>query len=137
MICSFLNSSISQFLNSDERIVMGSEMMDLDQLATYLQRDAREVSKLASRGYLPGQTVAGEWRFARAEINHWIETQMPAYSEQQLTALEKSHSTDEEPLISAMLTEPTIAVPLHATTRTSVLRELVSKAEQSWHVYDA
>ncbi len=34
--------------------------MDLDQLATYLQRDARELSKLANRGYLPGQKVGGQ-----------------------------------------------------------------------------
>ena len=56
---------------------MGNEMMDLEQLASYLQRDVREVSKLASRGHLPGQKVGGQWRFASAEINHWIETQMP------------------------------------------------------------
>ena len=80
---------------------MGSDMMDLEQLATYLQRDVREVSKLASRGHLPGHKVGGQWRFARAEINHWIETQIPAYTDQQLTALEKgeSHSDDREPLV--------------------------------------
>ena len=65
--------------------------MDLQQLAAYLQRDARELSKLANRGYLPGQKVAGHWRFARAEINHWIETQLPAYTEQQLTAVITDH----------------------------------------------
>src|SRR2546426_265447 len=56
---------------------MGSDMMNLEQLATYLQHDLREVSKLASRGHLPGHKVGGQWRFARAEINHWIETQIP------------------------------------------------------------
>ena len=44
---------------------MGSDMMDVDQLAAYLRRDAREVGKLASRGRLPGHRVGGEWRFAR------------------------------------------------------------------------
>src|SRR5215475_10245754 len=84
---------------------VGNEMMDLTQLATYLQRDVREVRKMASRGYLPGHKVSGEWRFARAEINHWIETQMHAYTEQELTALETagSHTADPEPLISALL----------------------------------
>ena len=71
---------------------MANEMMDLQELATYLQRDLREVSKLASRGHLPGQKVAGEWRFARAEINHWLETQLPGYTEQQLTAIEARHA---------------------------------------------
>ena len=101
---------------------MGSEMMDLAELATYLQRDQREVSKMASRGYLPGQKVKGEWRFARAEINHWIETQMHAYTEQELTALEKGNacSAEQEPLIAELLSEACVAVPLAAATRTSI-----------------
>jgi PTS system nitrogen regulatory IIA component len=117
---------------------MGSEMMDLQQLASYLQRDLREVSKMASRGYLPGQKVSGQWRFARAEINHWLETQMHAYTEQELTALETAgdRNADQEPLISALLSEATIAVPLPASTRASVLRELVKLAENTWQVYD-
>ena len=36
--------------------------MDLEQLAVYLHRDVREVSKLANRGYLPGKKVGGEWQ---------------------------------------------------------------------------
>ena len=118
---------------------MGNEMMDLDQLATYLRRDVREVTKMASRGHLPGHKVSGQWRFARAEINHWIETQMHAYTEQELTALETagSHEADQEPLISVLLSEAGIGVPMRASTRPSVLRELVGLAEQSWQVYDA
>lgn len=117
---------------------MGNEMMGLAELATYLQRDARELNKLASRGHLPGQKVKGEWRFARAEINHWLETQLHSYSDQELTAVETAgdSSVDQEPLISGLLSEACVAVPLPATTRTSVLRELVNLAEQSWQVYD-
>jgi nitrogen PTS system EIIA component len=117
---------------------MGNEMMGLQELATYLQRDAREVSKWASRGYLPGQKVSGEWRFHRAEINQWLETQMGGYDEQELTAIEKGNNqhTGEEPLLSVHLSEATTAVPLQASTRKSVLKELVSLAERSWQVYD-
>ena len=117
---------------------MGNDMMDLEQLAKYLQRDPREVSKWANRGYLPGHKVSGVWRFARAEINHWIETQMHAYTEQELSALEKGPDRDaeEQPLLSDLLTEATTAVPLRAGTKPSVLRELVRLAEQSWQVYD-
>jgi PTS system nitrogen regulatory IIA component len=117
---------------------MANEMMDLEQLATYLQRDLREVTKLASRGYLPGQKVAGKWRFAQAEINHWIETQMHAYTEQQLSALETEpgRATDGDPLVSALMSDASTAVPMNASTRGSVLRELVKLAEQTWLVYD-
>ena len=119
---------------------MENEIMDLEQLAVYLQRDARELSKMANRGYLPGQKVGGHWRFASAEINHWLETQMHEYSEKELTALEAGTAhgqIDCNPLVSAMLTEATIAVPLLAGTRDSVLRELVKLAERSFQVYDA
>src|SRR5213593_2505706 len=109
---------------------MGSDMMSLEQLATYLQRDLREVSKLASRGHLPGHKVGGQWRFARAEINHWIETQIPDYTDQQLTVLDRGEfaSEDRELLVSALLSEATMAVPLAATTRASALKELVTLA---------
>jgi len=117
---------------------MENDQMGLEELATYLHRDLREVSKLASRGYLPGRKVGGEWRFARAEINHWIETQMHAYTEQELATLEegRDRAGSEQPLFTRILTEATMAVPLRANTRASVLKELVNLAEQSWEVYD-
>jgi PTS system nitrogen regulatory IIA component len=116
---------------------MGSDMMDMEQLASYLRRDVREVGKLVSRGHLPGHKVGGQWRFARAEINQWIETQLPAYTEKQLADLESSgRGGAEEPLIAGLLSEASVAVPLVASTKASVLRELVALAEQSWQVYD-
>lgn len=117
---------------------MGNETMDLDQLAVYLQRDLREVSKLASRGHLPGRKVSGQWRFARVEIDHWLETQLPELTEQQLTALETrgTQNADQEPLVTSLLAPQSVAVPLPAATRASVLKEMVRLAEQSWQVYD-
>lgn len=113
------------------------ETLDIEQLAAYLSRDVREVGKLASRGHLPGRKVNGEWRFSRAEINHWLEGQLHGYTESELAALESAHHTPgEEPLLAGLLTESTVAVPLVASTRGSVLRELVKLAEQSWQVYD-
>jgi PTS system nitrogen regulatory IIA component len=40
-------------------------------------------------------------------------------------------------LIARLLSEASVAVPLAASTRASVLRHLVALAEQSWQVYDA
>ena len=107
-------------------------------MAAYLHRDVREVGKLASRGHLPGHKVGGEWRFARVEINHWLETQMSGLDEQQLVALEKGGhaAASSEPLLSSLLSEASIAVPLPASTKASVLKELVNLAEQTWQVYD-
>jgi len=118
---------------------MGNDSMDLPQLASYLQRDLREVNKLADRGQLPGRKVGGQWRFARAEINHWLETQLHAYDDRQLTAVESSGALPAAPgelVLAPLLSEACMAVPLPAATRKSVLRELVQLAEQSWQVYD-
>jgi PTS system nitrogen regulatory IIA component len=116
---------------------MSKDMMTVDELAAYLQRDAREVGKLASRGHLPGHKVGGEWRFARAEINNWLETQLHAYTDKQLAHLESVRgAASEEPLLSNLMSEACTAVPLPASTRASVLKELVVLAEQSWQVYD-
>jgi PTS system nitrogen regulatory IIA component len=116
-------------------------MMGLEELAVYLQRDAREVRKMVSRGYLPGHRVSGEWRFNKTEINQWIESQLHAYTEQELTALEATGSASstavaEQFLISAMLSEATMAVPLKSSTKSSVMKQLVQLAEESWQVYD-
>jgi len=118
---------------------MGSDMMDVEELAAYLRRDVREVGKLASRGHLPGHKVGGQWRFARAEINHWIEKQIPGYTDKQLLELENaaSRSSQKGALITNLLAEESVAVPLGATTRASVLKGLLHLAEQSWLVYDA
>lgn len=120
-------------------MVMDNETMDLDELASYLRRDVREVSKMASRGYLPGHKVGGQWRFASAEINYWIETQMPSYSATELAALEAGagHANiHDDALVTTLLTITTMAVPLAANTKASVQRELVDLAEQSGQVYD-
>lgn len=116
---------------------MVPDAMGLDELARYLRRDAREVAKLVNRGGVPGRKVAGVWRFTRREINSWIEAQLPNYSDTELRGLEDAHPPEPgEPLVSGLLHEACVAVPLGAGTRASVLKELVNLAEQSWQVYD-
>src|SRR3954452_3785674 len=103
------------------------ESMTLEQLAAYLRRDVREVGKLVSRGHLPAHKVGGEWRFARAEINRWLEKQLPDYSDQQLAALEctGNRHVEQEPLIAGLLSEASVAVPLGASTKASALKALL------------
>src|ERR1700688_277570 len=103
---------------------MASDMMNMNELAAYLQRDVREVGKLASRGHLPGHKVGGEWRFARAEINRWLEKQLPDYDDQQLADLERTskRGAEQEPLLAGLLSESSVAVPLGASTKASALK---------------
>src|SRR6478672_6531348 len=99
---------------------MGNETMDLAQLASLLRRDQRELSKLASRGQLPGRKVGGDWRFARSEIRYWLESEMPGFDDEQLKHLEESHPDPAEPLLTNLLAADSVAVPLQARTQSSV-----------------
>src|SRR5271163_2680856 len=99
---------------------MSQEMMSVEQFAVFLQRDARELRKLASRGQLPAHKVSGEYRFHPAEIHHWLETQMAGYTEEELTNLEQgaaSRGHTVEPLLTTLISPATIAVPLQASTK--------------------
>jgi len=81
--------------------------------------------------------VNGVWRFARAEISHWLESRLHEHMEEELLALESAHAGEvPEPLLGSLLSETTTAVPLAASTRVSVLRQLVKLAEESFQVYD-
>src|SRR4051812_31362427 len=115
---------------------MGSDTMNLEQVARYLRRDAREVVKLVDRGGLPGRKVGGTWRFYTSEVNDWLEARLPDCSDAELRHLEQQPVEPTEPLITGLLHEACVAVPLRAATRSSLLRELVTLAEQSWQVYD-
>jgi PTS system nitrogen regulatory IIA component len=113
------------------------ETMELPEVARLLGRDAREVAKLASQGHLPGRRVGTQWRFSRAEITHWLEEQLPSYSELELAALEGATAPQEGELyLARYLPREAVAVPLAARTRRSALSELVKVAEPCWQLYD-
>lgn len=116
---------------------MHHDTLNLDDLADMLRRDVRELTKLADKGVLPGRKVGGAWRFARAEVRHWLEAEMRGFDDQQLLHVEAAHSSEPvEPLLTNLLPPACVEVPLDARTTSSVPRALVRLAEQSWHVYD-
>lgn len=48
------------------------DVLTLEEAAELLRVDAETVDELAARGELPGQRLAGEWRFARAALLDWL-----------------------------------------------------------------
>lgn len=116
---------------------MGNDVMDLEQLASFLGRDARELGKLANRGHLPGRKVAGQWRFAAAEIHHWVERQMPGWSDKEHHGIDPiCPSAGLTPFISSLIPADCIDINLAARTKNSVIRELVKLASQSHLIWD-
>lgn len=118
---------------------MPAESFTLEELATNLGRDRRELERLVSRGRLPGRKVSGNWTFHASDIAHWLESEMRSYSDSQLAAVEKSQRSvelDAARPVSALLPIEHVAVPLEARTRRSVLEQLVEVAGRTWKIWE-
>src|SRR5258708_11785591 len=118
---------------------MAHQFLSLDELATQLGRDKRELEKLVNRGRIPGHRVDGQWRFHPAEIRMWLEQEMRGYSTTELAAVEESQRTgataSASPLAGLLLPE-TVQVPLESRTRHSVLESLLEVAGRTWQVWE-
>ncbi len=113
---------------------------DIDSLAVYLHITPPQVTRMAERGKLPGRKVAGKWRFSPAEIHHWLEERIGASADEDLVAVEKildQRGTGEaEIALAEVLTLDTIALPLSARTRSSVITSMSQLASQSGRLWD-
>jgi PTS system nitrogen regulatory IIA component len=117
-----------------------NDTMSLAQLAVYLRRDARDVERLAARNKIPGRKACGKWCFHRREIDQWLDHSLSRLSSQELADIEAgvgggSVLGGAEPLLTRLLPEKLVAVPLLARTRASTLKALVEVAGRSGQVY--
>jgi len=107
---------------------------DIDSLAAYLHLTPQQVDRLANRGRLPGRRVAGKWKFAKAEIHHWLEEQIGLSGEDELVEVESvlqrsaGARREKEICLAKMLPPDAIAIPLKARTRNSVITRMVELA---------
>lgn len=119
---------------------MPHEDFDIDNLAAYLHLTPAQVSRMADRGRLPGRKIGGQWRFARAEIHHWLEDKIGASDADELLQVEgvlERASTDETPLLIAdLLPVAAIRIPLEARTRNSVITSMVDIAASTGCLWD-
>lgn len=125
---------------------MSHEDFDISSLATYLQLTREQVTKLAERGKLPGRRIAGQWRFARAEVHHWWEERIGQSGEAELaqlelvlqgpTTAESDSPQDGEIDLAQMLKVDGIAIPLMAKTRNSVISAMVELAGRTGLLWD-
>jgi PTS system nitrogen regulatory IIA component len=113
---------------------MAAEDFDVDRLAAYLHRSAAEVTKLAERGKIPARRVGGAWKFSAAEIHHWMEERIGLSGDDELATVEGAlerhgrHQEDDEVSIAALLHPESIAVPLMARTKGSVIKTMAELA---------
>lgn len=117
---------------------MSHEVFSLDELARHLGRDRREIEKLATRGRIPGRKVGSAWQFHSMEITRWLEQEMRDYSSAELRNVEISQQSQEicnELPVSSLLHPETVAVPLEARTKRSVLESLLEVAGGTWQIW--
>ena len=115
---------------------------DVDSLARYLHVAPAQVLKLAERGNVPGRKIAGQWRFSKSEIHHWLEERIGAADDadlQHVQGLLERAAIGREPAmvrISDLLRPEAIAIPLSARTRASVIKSMVELAEKTGLLWD-
>jgi PTS system nitrogen regulatory IIA component len=120
---------------------MAEKDFDINSLARYLHLTPAQVSRLVERGKLPGRKVAGQWRFSRAEIHHWLEDRIGLSDEDELLQMEgvlrRSKDTPERfPPLCKLLPLEAIAVPLQARTRGSVITAMAELAASTGLLWD-
>ena len=54
---------------------MNTDIMTIDEVASYLKLKLKTAYHLAARGDIPGFKVGGSWRFRMTEIEKWIKHQ--------------------------------------------------------------
>ncbi len=117
---------------------MSTPWLSVKDLAQQIGRDARDIEKLVQRGRIPGRKIGGEWQFHPQEVTRWLETEIPDATANELAAIEAgqapSDETDEFRLTN-YLSVDTIAVPLEARTKRSVLETLLEVAGRTWQVW--
>jgi len=86
--------------------------------------------------------VAGEWKFSKSDIHHWLEQRIGLSDEEELLEVEgvlsRSAPLPHEQDISIvdLLPLEAIAVPLPARTRSSVIGSMVELAAQTGLLWD-
>jgi len=120
---------------------MTNQDFDIDSLAAYLHLPPAKVARMADRGKLPGRKIGGQWRFAEAEIHHWLEERIGLSDDDELaqveTVLERRPGGPVETVsIARLLPREAIAVPLEARTRGSVIDEMTELAARTGRLWD-
>ncbi|MCO6436725.1 MAG: PTS sugar transporter subunit IIA [Phycisphaerae bacterium] len=113
---------------------MPRTVLTIADVASALGLDLRAVERLAEAGDLPGRKVDGTWRFRSAEVAEWAGRHLGSFPRGELR---RRPTPGADLLVHLALHEETVAVPLTATTRWSVLSELVGLADRSGQINDA
>jgi excisionase family DNA binding protein len=71
-------AKIAKYCRVSPMVESQSEILTIDEVASYLKVAERTVYRLAAAKKIPAFKVGGAWRFSRAEIDQWIRKQSSA-----------------------------------------------------------
>ncbi len=110
----------------------------IESLARYLHLTPQQVARLAERGKLPGRKVAGQWRFARADIHNWLEQRIGLEEDDvvDVQGLLQPTASEQEIVIADLLPPVAIAIPLAARTRAAVFTAMIELAGRTGWLWD-
>ena len=102
------------------------EIMTIEEVAKYLRLSERKVYELAQKGDIPCGKVGTSWRFKKAEIQNWTDSQL---------GVNKGSASTLEPNfvplpLSNVLTEDRVIIRDKAT-KTEILNELIDILSQT------
>ncbi len=118
---------------------MSHEWLSLDEVARQIGRDARDMERLASRGQIPAhkRVATGSSRCPKCRTG-W-NRKCAGYTDSELAEVEQLQQSTEvnaEIPLTSLLKLETVAVPLEARTKRSVLEGLIDVAGRTWHVWE-
>jgi len=116
------------------------EDLDIPQLAEYLHLTPDQITKMVTRGNLPGRKVGGQWKFNEAEIHHWLEERIGLSDPDELDRVRRvlnRNAVSKPRQLSEICSVDVIANPLTARTRGSVIRNMSDLASTTGMLWDA
>lgn len=122
---------------------MADGYFDIESLAKYLHLTPERVRKMAEREQLPGQRVAGEWRFPKTEIFHWFEQRIGLADEPEVKRFEEvlqaQHTavTGDALSINRLMPSDLIWLDCPCRSKPSLIREFCQRVAELGYVWDA
>jgi excisionase family DNA binding protein len=111
------------------------KIMTTKELAAYIKLNEKTVIKMAQEGKLPGIKLSNKWRFQLSAIDAYLQNQIVGESDEMLALL---INTKENAIpLSRLTDEKSIALDLGADSIDTVLKELVSIAENAGGIASA
>ena len=103
-----------------------ADIMTTDEVAELLRLNVRTVTKLVKEGVLPAAKIANQFRFSKAKILEWIESEMSFSSAALLNELEMG--LENSPMLIHRLLTPRQIVSLSPGGKEDAVRELIDTA---------